>query len=171
MQRTVFRLVLLAVSLIAAPLAAEETPPQAPPDTEISGIPEHTQGAEGLPKLLSDVPVTSHRVVLITDDALNPDVVTLDEGQLVAWISYSGAESIVVFPGEVARDMRCHSLVNFSFAGDELRSEPISAGEFASFCELRPGRYRYRVVRPIRIKPDDAVRELKGEIRVGDPDA
>ena len=58
-----------------------------------------------------------------------------------------------------------------AFADDELRSAPIRAGEFASFCELRPGRYEYKVVRPIRVKPDEASRELKGEIVVGDPDA
>ena len=132
MKCTAFRFAVLGAALVfAAPVAAEENRPQAPSGAD----------TEEIPQIPSDVPLTSHRVVLITDDSLNPDVVALDEGQLVAWISYSGAESVVVFAREVARDMRCHSLVNFSFADDELRSAPIGAGEFASFCELRPGRY------------------------------
>ena len=153
--------VLGALLLLAGPAAAQENPPPAPSGTDLGEI----------PRIPDDASLTSHRVVLITDDALNPDVVALDEGQLVAWISYSGAESGVGFARDVARDMRCHSLVNFAFADDELRSAPIRAGEFASFCELRPGRYEYKVVRPIRVKPDEASRELKGEIVVGDPDA
>jgi hypothetical protein len=95
--------------------------------------------------------------------------VTRDEGQLVAWISYSAAESVVVFEREVARDMICHSLVNFSLKDDELRSAPIHAGEFASFCQLKPGRYRYKIVRPRALERDDARRQLDGEIIVGNP--
>jgi len=123
----------------------------------------------GLPELSPDYKMSSHRVVLITDQALNPKVVTLEEGQLVAWISYSAAESVVVFEREVARDMICHSLVNFSIKDDELRSAPIHAGEFASFCQLKPGRYRYQVVRPMALERDDARRKLMGEIIVGNP--
>ncbi len=122
-----------------------------------------------LPQLSPDYKMTSHRVVLITDQALNPRLVTLDEGQLVAWISYSAAESVVVFEREVARDMICHSLVNFSLQDDELRSAPIHAGEFASFCQLKPGRYRYKVVRPQALERNDARRQLEGEIIVGNP--
>jgi hypothetical protein len=66
--------------------------------------------------------------------------------------------------------MICHSLVNFSIKDDELRSAPINAGEFASFCELKPGRYRYKVMRPqAGQKPIDAAHRLDGEIIVGNP--
>ncbi len=123
-----------------------------------------------LPQLSSDYKMTNHRVVLITDQSLNPRVVTLDEGQLVAWISYSPSPSVVVFEREVARSMICHSLVNFSLKDDELRSAPIHAGEFASFCQLKPGRYRYKIVRPTAIEHDDARRRLDGEIIVGSVD-
>ena len=116
-----------------------------------------------------DYKMTNHRVVLITDQSLNPRVVTLDKGQLVAWISYSAAESIVVFEREVAKKMVCHHLVNFSLKDDELRSAPIHAGEFASFCQLEPGRYRYKVTRPQALERDDARRQLDGEIIVGNP--
>jgi len=114
----------------------------------------------------------SHKVVLITDQALNPRLATLDEGQLVAWISYSKAPSQIVFEREVARSMVCHSLVNFSIQDDELKSAPIHPGEFASFCELKPGRYRYKIVRP---EPEAAGRQaarhiLQGEIIVGNPE-
>ena len=71
------------------------------------------------------------------------------------------------FEREVARAMVCHSLVNFSIKDDELRSAPIHAGEFASFCQLKPGRYRYKVVRPQTLEQDDARRRLRGEIIVG----
>jgi hypothetical protein len=66
--------------------------------------------------------------------------------------------------------MICHSLVNFTIQDDELRSAPIHLGEFASFCQLKPGRYRYKVVRP---NPGEsagaAARRLEGEIIVGNP--
>ena len=87
----------------------------------------------------------------------------------MAWISYSATESVVVFEREVARNMICHSLVNFSIEDDELRSAPIHAGEFASFCQLKPGRYVYNVVRPASLERDDARRRLRGEIIVGNP--
>ena len=103
---------------------------------------------EGVPLLDPDYRRNSHKVVLITDQALSPNTVVLDEGQLVAWISYSKVPSQIVFEREVARDMICHSLVNFSIEDDELKSASIHPGEFASFCELKPGRYRYKVVRP-----------------------
>ncbi len=122
-----------------------------------------------LPQLSPDYKMTNHRVVLITDQSLNPRVVTLDEGQLVAWISYSPVTSVVVFEREVARSMICHSLVNFQIKDDELRSAPIHAGEFASFCQLKPGRYRYKIVRPRALERDDARRRLDGEIIVGNP--
>ena len=78
------------------------------------------------PQLSPDYNMTSHKVVLITDKALNPRLATLDKGQLVAWISYSGQPSTVVFEREVARSMICHSLVNFSIKEDELRSAPFT---------------------------------------------
>ena len=121
-----------------------------------------------IPSLAPDYRLNSHKVVLITDQALNPRLATLEKGQIVAWISYSASESVVVFEREVAKDMRCHALVNFSLKEDELRSAPINAGEFASFCELKPGRYRYKVVRPRPVERDDARRQLEGEIVVAD---
>ena len=136
-------------------------------DTRPTEIPYATPGP--IPELSPDYKMTSHKVVLITDQALNPRLVSIEEGQLVAWISYSAAKSVVVFEREVARDMICHSLVNFQIKDDELRSAPIHAGEFASFCQLKPGRYRYKVVREDALERDDARRRLDGEIIVGNP--
>jgi hypothetical protein len=114
---------------------------------------------------------TSHQVVLITDDALSPRLATLDEGQLIAWISYSKSASTIVFEREVARSMICHSLVNFTIQDDELRSAEIHPGEFASFCQLKPGRYRYKVIRkdPKLGGAGGVARRLEGEIIVGNP--
>jgi len=44
---------------------------------------------------------------------------------------------------------------------------PIHAGEFASFCQLKPGRYRYKIVRQEPKDHVDAARRLEGEIIVG----
>lgn len=110
-----------------------------------SELPYETPGE--LPLLDPSYRMTSHKVVLITDQSLNPRLVNLEKGQLVAWISYSGWPSTVVFERETAKNMICHSLVNFSIKDDEIRSQPIHAGEFASFCQLQPGRYKYKVVR------------------------
>jgi hypothetical protein len=138
-------------------------------DDRPTEIPYDTPGA--IPNLNVDAIRTEKReAVVITDHALNPRLVRLAEGQIVAWISYSGVPSVVVFEREVARSMICHSLVNFTIQDDELRSAPIHLGEFASFCQLKPGRYRYKVVRP---NPGEsagaAARRLEGEIIVGNP--
>ena len=139
-------------------------------DDRPTEIPYSTPGP--VPSLSPEYKLTSHKVVLITDNAINPRLVTLDEGQLVAWISYSPVPSVIVFEREVARNMICHSLVNFSIKDDELRSAPLNAGEFASFCQLKPGRYKYRVVRPDKGGTGtDAARRLEGEIIVGNPPA
>ena len=132
-------------------------------------IPYETTGP--IPLLDPSYRMESHKVVLITDHALNPRLVKLDAGQLVAWISYSGWPSTVVFEREVARSMICHSLVNFTIKDDELRSAEIMPGEFASFCELKPGRYRYKVVRkdPKLGGAGGVARRLEGEIIVGNP--
>jgi hypothetical protein len=63
--------------------------------------------------------------------------------------------------------MICHSLVNFSIQDEEIRSAETHAGEFASFCELKPGRYRYKVVRSEAGKASiSAAAKLEGEIIV-----
>ncbi len=145
--------------VLAAPFSAAK-------DDRPSEIPYETPSE--IPQLDPSYRMTSHKVVLITDHALNPRLVTLDEGQLVAWISYSRAPSEIVFEREVARDMVCHSLVNFAIKDDEIRSAPINAGEFASFCQLKPGRYKYKVVRTLPAdRSADVPRVLEGEILVG----
>ena len=138
--------------------------------TEESALPPTPETLEVLPKLDPSYQMSTHKVVLITADSLNPVTVNLDPGQLIAWISYSPSKSTVVFERSVARSMICHSQVNFSFEEGELRSTPINAGEFASFCELKPGSYRYKVVRSnASDEPGaDAGRTLEGEIVVGE---
>ena len=137
-------------------------------DTRPTEIPYDTPGE--IPQLSPKYKMSSHKVVVIENYALNPKLVTIDEGQLVAWISYSPVPSEVVFEREVARSMVCHSLVNFQIKDDELRSAPIHAGEFASFCQLKPGRYRYKIVRTQGLSGGaDAARRLEGEIIVGNP--
>ena len=149
----------LALFLAAGAAAADDRPTEIP--YEMAG---------DIPQLSPDYNMTSHKVVLITDNGLNPRLATLDEGQLVAWISYSAVPSTVVFEREVARSMICHSLVNFSIQEDELRSAPIHAGEFASFCQLKPGRYKYKILREgMPSQGIDARRKLEGEIIVGNP--
>jgi hypothetical protein len=152
---------LLTATLLALPLAVAAV------DDRPTEIPYESTGE--FPTLDPAYRQTSHKVVLITDEGLNPKTVTLDKGQLVAWISYSKAPSAIVFEREVARDMICHSLVNFSIQEDELRSADIHAGEFASFCQLKPGRYRYKIIRsdPKLGGAGGASKRLEGEIIVG----
>lgn len=155
-----FLSLLTAIACFALPAAAQDKRP--------SEIPYDTPGE--IPQLSPKYKQSDHEVVLITDNALNPRLVTVNEGQLVAWISYSAAPSVVVFEREIARAMVCHSLVNFSIQDDELKSSPIHAGEFASFCQLKPGRYKYKVIRPeTPTSGADASRKLEGEIVVGNP--
>ena len=60
---------------------------------------------------------------------------------------------------------------NFTIKDDELRSAEIMPGEFASFCELKPGRYRYKVIRrdPKLGGQGGVPKRLEGEIIVGNP--
>lgn len=160
MRRTATSLAVALTLLVAGAVYAEDPRPQEMP-YEATGE---------FPQLSPDYSMSSHKVVLITDNGLNPRLATLDEGQLVAWISYSGEPSTVVFEREVAKSMICHSLVNFSLKEDELRSAPIHAGEFASFCQLQPGRYKYLVKREgMSSAGSDATHRLEGEIIVGNP--
>ena len=157
-----------ALVLLSTALAVLLASPAFAQDERPTEIPYATPG--DIPQLSPDYNMTSHKVVLITDNGLNPRLATLDEGQLVAWISYSAVPSTVVFEREVARSMICHSLVNFSIKEDELRSAPIHAGEFASFCQLKPGRYKYKILREhMTATGVDAARKLEGEIIVGNP--
>jgi hypothetical protein len=157
------RYLALAAALLLAALPAKAQ------DTRPSEVPYDTPGE--VPVLDPSYRMESHKVVLITDQALRPKRVFLDKGQLVAWVSYAPQPSVIVFEREVARDMICHSLVNFTIKEDELRSAPIHAGEFASFCQLKPGRYRYKVVRPDPGTSGAGSRaRIEGEIVVREPD-
>jgi hypothetical protein len=162
LRQTTRVLALAAAALfVALPLSADDRP---------SEVPYDTPGA--VPSLDPSYRMESHKVVLITDQDLRPQRVFLDKGQLVAWVSYAPQPSVIVFEREVARNMICHSLVNFTIKEDELRSAPIHAGEFASFCQLKPGRYRYKVVRPDPGQSAAGSRaRMEGEIIVRDPDA
>ncbi len=153
-------ILLAAALLLAGPaVATEERAAQSTPET-----------LDDLPKLDPGDPVSTHKVVLITADSLNPASVKLDPGQLIAWISYSPTRATVVFERDVAKSMICHSRVNFSFEEGELRSAPIHAGEFASFCQLKPGTYRYKIERAQASgrTAADADATLEGEIVVGE---
>ncbi|HXV37405.1 MAG TPA: hypothetical protein VEC18_09655 [Myxococcota bacterium] len=142
----------------------------------VSALGAEPPAGRAQPERIADLPQLDpsdtthvHRVVLITADSLSPASIELEPGQLVAWISYAPGPSTVVFEREVARSMVCHKRVNFEFERGELRSAPIEAGEFASFCELAPGRYRYRVERsaPSEAARAEAPEPLAGEIVVG----
>jgi len=159
------RRVLVAAGFVALSLAVAAPLVLAAEDDRPKDIPYETTSE--VPLLDPSYRMSSHKVVLITDQALNPRLVNLDSGQLVAWISYSGWPSTVVFERETAKNMICHSLVNFQIKDDEIRSQPIHAGEFASFCQLKPGRYKYRVVRTDNPTTGKAPRKsLEGEIIV-----
>ncbi|HME71603.1 MAG TPA: hypothetical protein VKM54_17285 [Myxococcota bacterium] len=117
---------------------AADDHPQEIPYTSPSEVPQLDPTAMAAPR----------KVVLIADEALNPRLVQLTEGEHVAWLSYSKIPSQIVFDRDTAKSMICHSLVNFTIKDAEIVSGDIHAGEFASFCELKPGRYKYMVRRP-----------------------
>ena len=98
---------------------------------------------------------------VITDDDLHPEKLKLAPGQFVAWISYASQPVRVVFEKDVAREMVCEHPMNFTLEDEGLRSDPLAPGEFASFCELRAGKFEYRV-EPVSGKGD----ELEGELKV-----
>ncbi len=106
--------------------------------------------------------------IVITDNVVEPRTLRVEQGKPIAWVSYSRAGSAIVFEREVARSMVCHGLINFSLRDDELRSADLYPGEEASFCELKPGRYHYRVIRTghARQQSTEATRRMVGWIEV-----
>ena len=141
--------VVLTLALVLAAFAA----PSALADDRPTQIAYSTPDA--IPQLDSATLAKPIKRVLITNQGLHPSRVTLNAGERIVWESYAGAATSIVFEREVAASMICHSLVNFSLHEDELRSSEIHTGEKASFCELKPGQYRYRAV---RTNPRDGAR-------------
>ena len=90
---------------------------------------------------------TTGAEILLTDSRLSPRRVVVQEGETVVWRSLARQASRIVFEREVARSMICQSVVNFEIEGDTLRSGLLHTGDRSSFCQLAPGRYRYRIVR------------------------
>ena len=99
-----------------------------------------------IPQLTPRWGVRPREVVMVTDNRLSPRRVKIRQGESVAWVSYARGLTRITFEREVAASMICHSLVNFHLEEDELRSGLLQTGDVASFCELSPGRYRYRVI-------------------------
>ena len=116
--------------------------------------------------LAPDYRRTNQEVVTILDNRLSPRVVSLRSDQRVAWVSYARVASVIVFEREVAKSIVCRRAVNFSLKEDELRSEPVHAGEFVSFCDFKPGRYRYKVVRELGEQGRSVPTRLDGQIIV-----
>jgi hypothetical protein len=119
-----------------------------------------------LPGLATDYRRTNQEIVTILDDRLSPRVVHLRPDQRVAWISYARVASVIVFEREVAKSIVCTRMVNFSLREDELRSAPVHAGEFVSFCDFKPGRYRYKVIRELAETGRAVPTRLDGQIIV-----
>jgi hypothetical protein len=160
--RSVSRLLLVASAVAVLGVGARSAVAE---DERPKEIPYQAPGA--VPTLDPSYRMQDPKLVLIADQELRPKAVVIKEGELVAWISYAKNPSEIVFEREVAKSMICHSLVNFSIKEDEIRSAPIHPGEFASFCQLKPGRYRYHVVRPTgSASAASAATRLEGEIVV-----
>ena len=151
---------LTALVLLIAPAGAARAADDRPTE-----IPYQTPGE--IPALDATALSAPRKVVVINDQALNPRLVQLGEGEHIAWLSYSKIPSQIVFERETAKAMVCHSLVNFSIKDDEIVSGDIHAGEFASFCQLKPGRYKYFVRRQDPgSNAASAAKRLDGEIIV-----
>lgn len=149
--------VVLVVLVAGTALAEDERPRELPYLTP-----------DAIPLLGPDYRQGENADILVTDDEIRPRLARIREGELVAWRSISKASTTIVFEREVARSMVCHHLVNFFIQDDEIRSAPLHAGELASFCELKPGHYRYRIVRtnPEHAGAGGAARRLDGWIQV-----
>ncbi len=105
------------------------------------------ESSEKIPSLELPSEKTPARVITISDHMLKPQVITIQENERVAWFSYSRAPTRVRFEREVAKDVVCRGLVNFSIKEDELLSGELRPLDKANFCIFKPGRYRYQVVR------------------------
>lgn len=143
-HRTAWMEAVLVVLLVATGSVAGAEPPE----DRSKARPEIRYETEGPIPTLSPVPnPKGTKTVLLTDDRLHPRLVRLEPGESVTWLSYAQQPSRISFSRDVARSMVCRAVVNFQVDESRLRSGPLVAGDSASFCELAPGTYRYRIER------------------------
>ncbi len=149
-----------SAALASALLTVAFVLPSSAEDTRPAQIEYDTPGSVPALSVLGG----EQRLVYLTDHRIHPRTITLSQHDRLAWKSYSGENSNIVFEREVAGSMVCHSLVNFSIEDDELKSADIYPLDLVSFCEMEPGRYRYQVIRK---DPDSrAKRRMDGVIIV-----
>ena len=160
------------VSAVTLALVSFAVPSAGSADDRPTAITYANAQPGAIPQLSTEALARPTKRVLITNEALHPSRVTLEPGERIEWQSYASAATSIVFEREVAGSMICHSLVNFSIQEDELRSAEIHTGEKASFCELKPGQYRYRAVRknPITGSNVGTARRIEGWIVVNGDD-
>jgi hypothetical protein len=158
------------VSAAALALLFFAVPSAASADDRPKAITYANSQPGAIPQLSAEALARPTKRVLITNEALHPSRVTLEPGERIEWLSYASAATSIVFEREVAGSMICHSLVNFAIQEDELRSAEIHTGEKASFCELKPGQYRYRAVRtnPLTGSNVGAAKRIEGWIVVNE---
>jgi hypothetical protein len=156
------RLYPMVCAVIALALGAHSNPCRANDDRP-KEIPYETAG--GIPSLSNLSSAQVQRVVTVTDHGLQPEQIVLAPTERLAWMSYAGEATTIVFEREVAGAMSCRNLVNFYIEEDELKSGDIHALDLVHFCDLEPGIYHYNVVR--KNPASRAKRRMKGTIVVG----
>lgn len=86
-----------------------------------------------------------HAFVRISQMGVSPEVLELESGRAIGWINRTSRVARVSFHRNVARHMVCESDMGFRLNGQQLESPRIQSRQFASLCQLEPGRYTYRV--------------------------
>jgi hypothetical protein len=93
----------------------------------------------------ADHAALAHRFVKIRSGSLHPQELFVGTANALGWLNYSGRLARVVFPGEAAKKLHCTAPGGFRLADGRLESREIGANQFASLCQLEPGRYEYEV--------------------------
>ena len=86
-----------------------------------------------------------HTSIRIASSGLRPDRATLPADNAVVFLNYSGRIAQISFPESVAKNITCKARSSFELANGRLTAPYVRQGSFASFCNLAPGDYEYRV--------------------------
>ena len=87
----------------------------------------------------------AHHFVRITEGKLTPRVTTMRPGEAVAWANYSPKTAVIAFDREVGKRIVCDAPGSFRLTEQRLESAALRPRQFASLCQLTPGRYAYVV--------------------------
>jgi hypothetical protein len=111
-----------------------------------------------------------HHFVRISDGKLTPRELHMQGDEAVAWANYSTKNAVISFERDVGKHIVCTERSSFHLTETRLESRELRAKQFASMCQLAPGRYAYIVELRGPTRGVIPSKGLNGEIVVEEPE-